>query len=265
LIEIRDLVVDFDTSDGPLRAVDGLSVDIGDNEFVSLIGPSGCGKTTILRSVAALVSPTAGEVRVGGKSPVVARNRREIGVVFQVPVLFQWRTALENVQLPLEIASVPAEERRRQAQEALDLVDLGEFGNHAPDQLSGGMKQRVSIARALVMKPSVLLMDEPFGALDAITRDRLNLELMSIRDRIGGTTLFVTHSIREAVFLSDRVVVLSPRPARVLDVLDVPYPRPRSLSVRDEPSFNALCSQGLNLLEGGWSTLPGEPREEEPP
>jgi NitT/TauT family transport system ATP-binding protein len=219
-----------------------VELEIRPGELVSLIGPSGCGKSTLLRLIGDLLAPTEGSIRVNGKPPRQARLSREYGIVFQQPVLYEWRTVIQNVQLPLEVMRVPAVERRRRAADLLHLVGLTEFADRYPWELSGGMQQRVSIARALSFRPSVLLMDEPFGALDEMTRERLNRELLNIWSETGTTIVFVTHSVAEAVFLSDRVVVMSPRPGRIEAVIDVHLRRPRDADTRDAPAFFALIA-----------------------
>jgi NitT/TauT family transport system ATP-binding protein len=233
-------------------AVANISLAIDAGEFVSLIGPSGCGKSTLLRAAADLLAPNNGRVTVAGENPREARLKRQIGFVFQDPALLEWRTILQNVMLPLELQGIPLKARRVKARELLAITGLSGFESAYPRQLSGGMRQRASIARAMSTEPEVLLMDEPFGALDEITRDRLNMELLELSQRRRMTVLFVTHSIREAVLLSDRVVVMSPRPGRIRRVLEINLPRPRHLSVRAEPRFAALVQEGLAELEGGF-------------
>jgi NitT/TauT family transport system ATP-binding protein len=235
---------------GAVRALQGVDLDVRPGEFVSLIGPSGCGKSTLLRLIGDLLAPTAGSITVNGKTPRQARLSREYGIVFQQPVLYDWRTVVQNVQLPLEVMRVPAAERRARADSLLRLVGLSEFADRYPWQLSGGMQQRVSIARALSFQPSLLLMDEPFGALDEMTRDRLNRELLGVWSETGTTILFVTHSIAEAVFLSDRVVVMSPRPGRIEAVVQVDLPRPRDAASREaERFFHLIAAVRQHLRE----------------
>ena len=226
-----------------VEALRDITMTIGQGEFVSLIGPSGCGKSTLLRLIGDLTSPTSGTVTINGKSAHRARLDRDYGIVFQAPVLFDWRTVEKNVQLPLEVSGVPAAERRERAREMLELVELTQFAGHRPWQLSGGMQQRVAIARALALRPEILLMDEPFGALDEMTRERMNLELLRIWDRTGTTIVFVTHSIPEAVFLSTRVVVMSPRPGRITDVIEVDLPRERNVDTRELDRYFELVTQ----------------------
>ena len=226
-----------------VTAVESIDLEVSAGEFVSLIGPSGCGKSTLLRLVGDLLAPTSGEVRVNGKSPRVARVDRDYGMVFQSATLLDWRTVLDNVALPLEIMDIPRSEREATAREMLELVQLGPFADHHPYELSGGMQQRVSIARALSFKPSLLLMDEPFGALDEMTRERMQMELLRIWQETETTVVFVTHSIPEAVFLSTRVVVMSPRPGRVSELIEVDLAQPREFETREDPRFYGLLTE----------------------
>jgi NitT/TauT family transport system ATP-binding protein len=226
-----------------LHALADVSLDIAEGEFVSLIGPSGCGKSTLLRVIADLLQPTAGTVKVHGKPADVARRERNYGMVFQSPVLYDWRTVERNVQLPLELMKVSKRVRAERCRELLELVGLEEFAKRYPWQLSGGMQQRVAIARALSFRPSILLMDEPFGALDEMTRERLNMELLSIWSQTGTTIVFVTHSIPEAVFLSDRIVIMTPRPGRFEHIVKVDLPRPRGAEIREDEGFFRLIAE----------------------
>jgi NitT/TauT family transport system ATP-binding protein len=251
IVRAERLDLTFETGDGPVHALSDVSLDVGDGEFVSFIGPSGCGKTTFLRCVAALERPTAGALTVNGMTPDEARRARAYGYVFQAPGLYPWRTIGRNVTLPLEIMGYPGPERARRRDEVLTLVELDQFANRYPWQLSGGMQQRASIARALAFDAPLLLMDEPFGALDEIVRDRLNEELLALWGRTGKTILFVTHSIPEAVFLSTRIVVMSPRPGRIADVIDSPLPRDRPLDIRDSPDFLAVAHRVREGLRAG--------------
>jgi NitT/TauT family transport system ATP-binding protein len=212
-------IAGLDKRFGPVHALDGIELTIADGEFVSLIGPSGCGKSTLLRVVADLEQPTAGTVLVAGKSPNQARLDQEYGMAFQAAGLLEWRTVAENVELPLQVHGVAKAERRKRAAELLGLVGLADFARSRPGQLSGGMQQRVAIARALAPSPRLLLMDEPFGALDEMTRERMQAELLRIARETGAAVLFVTHSIPEAAVLSDRVVVMSPRPGRITEIV----------------------------------------------
>jgi NitT/TauT family transport system ATP-binding protein len=241
----------FRTRRATVRALDGIQLSIRDKEFVCLIGPSGCGKSTILSLIAGLMKPTSGALMIDGKSIDAARQAHQIGLVFQDAVLLPWRTAHENVSLPLEVLKFPRSERAERIKAVIDLVGLSGFEQRFPHELSGGMRQRLGIARALSFDPQVLLMDEPFGALDAITRDNMSMELLRIWEQRQKTVVFVTHSISEAVLLSDRVVVLTPRPGRMSATIDNPLPRPRPLHMRDSPQFIALSRQLRNLLESG--------------
>ncbi len=234
-----------------MTALQDVDLEIEPGEFISLIGPSGCGKSTLLRVVGDLIQPTGGDVVVNGKSAHQARVDRDYGIVFQDSVLFDWRTVGRNIGLPLELAGTSREERKRRVQEMLELVELTGFENHHPWQLSGGMQQRVSIARALSFDPALLLMDEPFGALDEMTRERLNLELLRIWKASGSTVIFVTHSISEAVFLSTRVVVMSARPGRIVGIVDVELPQPRTVETREDPRFAELIREVRRLLRKG--------------
>jgi NitT/TauT family transport system ATP-binding protein len=236
---------------GQTLALSGIDLEIGEREFVSLIGPSGCGKSTLLRIIGDLIEPSSGRVVVNGKTARQARNDRDYGIVFQDPVLYDWRTVAKNVSLPLELARWPRQKRAARVEEMLELVELTGFEKHRPWQLSGGMQQRVSIARALSFDPALLLMDEPFGALDEMTRERLNMELLQIWQASGSTVVFVTHSITEAVFLSTRVVVMSPRPGGISEVIPVDLPQPRTATTREEPRFFELVTQVREALHLG--------------
>jgi len=257
VISINNISKKFRGSDGEqIHAIDNINFDIVEGEFISLIGPSGCGKSTLLRMIADLIEPSEGAISINGKSPRQARLDRDYGFVFQSPTLYDWRTVLQNVELPLEIMKYPQTKRRQRAEEMLHLVELGAFVNKYPWQLSGGMQQRVSIARALAFEPTILLMDEPFGALDEMTRERMNNELLRIWTAIPHmTVVFVTHSIAEAVYLSDRVVVLSARPGRLATIIDVDLPRPRGPETRDLDGFFHLTSQVRHALRGGVGDL----------
>ncbi len=251
VVRAEGLTLTFETGDGQIHALKDVDLDIRRGDFVSFIGPSGCGKTTFLRCVAGLEEPTGGTLTVNGVSPDEARRARSYGYVFQAAGLYPWRTIAGNVRLPLEIMGFSAAEKKRRVAETLALVDLDEFGGKYPWQLSGGMQQRASIARALSFDAEILLMDEPFGALDEIVRDRLNEELLRLWDRTGKTTLFVTHSIPEAVYLSTRIVVMSPRPGRIADVIDSPLPRERPLDIRDSRDFIKIAHRVREGLRGG--------------
>jgi NitT/TauT family transport system ATP-binding protein len=236
---------------GGVTALQGIDLDVERGEFISLIGPSGCGKSTLLRVVGDLVEPTAGEILVNGKSAHRARLDRDYGIVFQAAVLYDWRTVAKNIALPLELLGWSRGKRAQRVSEMVELVELGGFEKHYPWQLSGGMQQRVSIARALSFSPALLLMDEPFGALDEMTRERLNIELLRIWSETGSTVIFVTHSISEAVFLSTRVVVMSARPGRITSVVPVDLPQPRTSQTREEPAFFELVTQVREALHAG--------------
>ena len=243
IVSIENVSKVFGNGANSTTALHRVNLSIQPGEFVSLIGPSGCGKSTLLRLVADLLQPTEGTIRVKGKTPRQARLDRDYGIVFQSPVLYDWRTVKRNVQLPLEIMRYPPAERERLAEEMLTLVGLAEFRNHRPWQLSGGMQQRVAIARALAFKPSILLMDEPFGALDELTRERMNYELLNIWGQTNTTVIFVTHSIPEAVFLSSRVVVMTPRPGKIEKVISIDLPRPRTFETREQTRFFELVTE----------------------
>jgi NitT/TauT family transport system ATP-binding protein len=248
-VEFRGCSVTFSGPNGPVEALRDVSLAVRAGEFVSLIGPSGCGKSTLLRLAADVIAPTSGAVAVLDRAPAAARRERAFGVVFQDPALLPWRTLEQNVALPLEIAGAPPAQRRGLAARLIDLVGLSGFERARPAQLSGGMRQRAAIARALTVEPQVLLMDEPFSAVDELTRDRLNQELLGIWRRTGAAVLFVTHSIEEAVYLSDRIVVLTRRPGRVAAVLDVDLPRPRSLAIKRTPAAFEQASRVRLALE----------------
>jgi NitT/TauT family transport system ATP-binding protein len=252
-VELRGVSRTFDTADGKIDALANVDLRISSGEFVSLIGPSGCGKTTLLRLVADLERPTAGTVLVNGVSPAAARRRRDYGFVFQTPALYPWRSIERNVMLPLEVMGVPAAERKRRAGDLLALVNLLGFQRKFPWQLSGGMQQLASIARALSFDPALLLMDEPFGALDEIARDRLNEQLLRLWVKTRKTVLFVTHSIPEAVFLSTRIAVMSPRPGRIVDMIESSFPRDRALEIRDTLEFGELARRVRLGLRSGRS------------
>ena len=236
-VEVSDVVRVFPTPEGSVRALDGVSFDVREGEFLSIVGPSGCGKSTLAMLIAGLMRPTSGVLAVAGRT--VDRPQTSLGIVFQNPVLLAWRSALDNVLLQVEMRGQDPRRHRERAIELLKSVGLEGFERRLPHELSGGMKQRVAICRALIHDPPLLLMDEPFGALDALTRDQMTLDIQSICARGGKTVLFITHSITEAVFLSDRIIVMTPRPGRVDTILDVKLPRPRRLAVRDDLQFTA--------------------------
>jgi NitT/TauT family transport system ATP-binding protein len=233
---------------GDVTALQDIDLELDPGEFVSLIGPSGCGKSTLLRVIGDLIEPSAGTVTINGKPARQARADRDYGIVFQDSVLFDWRTVTKNIALPLELLGWDRARRQARVDEMLELVELQGFAGHYPWQLSGGMQQRVSIARALTFEPALLLMDEPFGALDEMTRERLNLELLSIWQKLESTVVFVTHSISEAVFLSTRVVVMSPRPGRIAGVVPIDLAYPRTVETREDPHFFELVTQVRELL-----------------
>jgi len=251
VIAARDLGVTFAAGGHETVALTGVDLTIRKGEFVSLIGPSGCGKTTLLRLIADLTQATSGSLTVNGTTPAEARQQRAYGYVFQAPALYPWRNVERNVMLPLEVMGLPRAERQQRAARVLDLVGLGEFRRRFPWQLSGGMQQRASIARALSFEPRLLLMDEPFGALDEITRDGLTLHLHQLWRRTGLTAVFVTHSVLEAVFLSTRIVVMSSRPGRVVAVINSRLPRERDLDVRETPQFLAVAHEVRVALREG--------------
>ncbi len=253
VIDVQNLSLTFETADGPVYALSEVDLTVNAGDFVSFIGPSGCGKTTLLRVIADLERQTAGTISVNGVAPHEARQARAYGYVFQAPALYPWRTVERNVMLPLEIMGMSGAERRERAERYLDLVNLKGFEKKFPWQLSGGMQQRVSIARALSFEPDLLLMDEPFGALDEITRDHLNEQLLRLWERTGKTVIFVTHSIPEAVFLSSKIVVMSPRPGRIIDVIDCNLPPDRTLDSRESQDFAEIAHRVREGLRAGHS------------
>lgn len=237
LIRIESVSKRFGGPNDGVLALRDVSLTVRPGEFLSIIGPSGCGKSTLLRLIGDLLAPTAGRISIDGRAPADARRAREYGIVFQSPTLMEWRSIERNIELPLEISGVPADERQERSQQLLDLIRLRDFAARYPAELSVGMQQQVAIARALAYRPSILLMDEPFGALDELTRERLGRELLEIWERTGVTILFVTHSVSEAVVLSDRVAVLSPRPGHVEQVVEIGLPRPRAPEMQEWPDF----------------------------
>ncbi|MBE2267267.1 MAG: ABC transporter ATP-binding protein [Anaerolinea sp.] len=253
IISIKNLSKTFRGSDGfNVHALENINLEVEQGEFISLIGPSGCGKSTLLRIIADLIESSGGSLTVNGKTAQQARKDRDYGFVFQSPTLYEWRTVQKNVELPLEIMKHPREQRAERAREMLKLVELAGFEHKYPWQLSGGMQQRVSIARALAFEPRILLMDEPFGALDEMTRERMNNELLRIWGALSEmTVIFVTHSINEAVYLSSRVVVMSPRPGRISEVIPINLPRPRGPETRDLDDFFHLTNQVRHALRQG--------------
>jgi NitT/TauT family transport system ATP-binding protein len=251
VISAKDLDLTFQTNDGPVHALKGVSLDIEKGDFVSFIGPSGCGKTTFLRCMADLEQPTGGSITVNGVSAADARAARAYGYVFQAAGLYPWRTIGGNISLPLEIMGYTKEDQRARVARVLELVELAGFEKKFPWQLSGGMQQRASIARALAFDADILLMDEPFGALDEIVRDHLNEQLLKLWARTEKTIAFVTHSIPEAVYLSTKIVVMSPRPGRITDVIDSPLPKDRPLDIRETPEFLEVAHRVREGLRAG--------------
>ena len=239
----KSLDLTFATNDGPVHALKDVNLDINEGDFVSFIGPSGCGKTTFLRVLADLEKPTNGMVQINGVSPTTARENRAYGYVFQAPGLYPWRTIGKNIKLPLEIIGLGKQEQKTRVETVLKLVDLLDFEHKFPWQLSGGMQQRASIARALAFDADILLMDEPFGALDEIVRDHLNEQLLDLWKTTSKTICFVTHSIPEAVYLSTKIVVMSPRPGRIIDVIESTLPNERPLDIRESPEFIAIAQR----------------------
>jgi NitT/TauT family transport system ATP-binding protein len=253
VVSAKDLGLTFQTADGPVTALTGVNLTVEKGDFVSFIGPSGCGKTTFLRVIADLEKPTSGTITVNGLSPEEARKRRAYGYVFQAAALYPWRTIEKNIALPLEIMGHSRDEQKARVARTLDLVNLTGFGKKYPWQLSGGMQQRASIARALAFDADLLLMDEPFGALDEIVRDHLNEQLLKLWAATQKTICFVTHSIPEAVYLSTKIVVMSPRPGRVTDIIDSPLPKDRPLGIRETPEFLEIAHRVREGLRAGHS------------
>lgn len=253
VVDARDISLTFETADGTVQALSNVSLQIAEGEFVSFIGPSGCGKTTMLRVIADLQQPSSGSLQVNGMTAENARLARSYGYVFQAPALFPWRTIEKNLRLPLEIMGFSEIDQQQRVERYLSLVNLTGFERKYPWQLSGGMQQRVSIARALSFDPALLLMDEPFGALDEIVRDHLNEQLLQLWRSTEKTILFVTHSIQEAVFLSSKIVVMSPRPGRIVDVIDCDFPADRSLEIRETPAFLQVAQRVRMGLRAGHS------------
>ncbi|MGH6906887.1 MAG: ABC transporter ATP-binding protein [Aestuariivirga sp.] len=251
VIEAEGLSLTFTTADGPVYALSKIDLSVAGGEFISFIGPSGCGKTTLLRVIADLEAASSGTIRVNGMSPREARLNRSYGYVFQAPALYPWRDVESNVGLPLEIMGLNS--RAERIKRNLELVNLNGFERKFPWQLSGGMQQRVSIARALAFDPQLLLMDEPFGALDEIVRDKLNQQLLELWDRTKKTVVFVTHSIPEAVFLSSKIVVMSPRPGRIIDVIESNFPKNRTLDIRETQAFLKVAHRVREGLKAGRS------------
>lgn len=251
-VRIEDLWVQFPDKDGgePVTALQNVNLEIRQGEFISLVGPSGCGKTTLLRAIADLQKPTSGSISVRGKTPREIRMEKKFGIVFQSPVLYDWRTVRRNVCMPMELMGLPKKYRTARVTEMLELVGLYNFGLKYPHELSGGMQQRVGIARALAIDPEILLMDEPFSALDEFTKEKLHEDVLKIWRKTNKTILFVTHNIQEAVFLSDRVVVMSPHPGRISAVIDINLPRPRKLSDKNSVELVELIAKVRSSFEG---------------
>jgi NitT/TauT family transport system ATP-binding protein len=250
-IDAKGLHLTFETNDGPVHALQDVNLEINKGDFVSFIGPSGCGKTTFLRCIAGLETPSSGHISVNGLTPDEARRARAYGYVFQAAGLYPWRTIGGNIRLPLEIMGFSKFEMSERVERVLELVDLTGFDKKFPWQLSGGMQQRASIARALAFDADILLMDEPFGALDEIVRDHLNEQLLQLWARTEKTIGFVTHSIPEAVYLSTKIVVMSPRPGRITDVIDSSLPKQRPLDIRDSPEFISIAQRVRDGLRAG--------------
>ena len=251
-IKIDDVSMVFDSNDGTkVNALEHVSLDVKKGELISLVGPSGCGKTTLLRMISNLEEPTDGEIHVMGMTPREVRLQQKFGIVFQQPVLFDWRTVKKNIELPLEIMYYSKKDRSDRADETLKLVGLSDFAGRYPRELSGGMQQRVNIARAFAIRPEILLMDEPFSALDEFTKEKLHEDLLRIWRKTNKTIIFVTHNIAESVFLSDRVCVLSPHPGRLSAIVDIDLPRPRTLEMRDTEQFTKLVKKVRDSFEGG--------------
>ncbi|MFZ1814566.1 MAG: ABC transporter ATP-binding protein [Rhizobiaceae bacterium] len=253
VISASNLSLTYETNDGPVHALSNVDLDIGKGEFVSFIGPSGCGKTTFLRVIADLEKPTGGSITVNGMTPQEARQKRAYGYVFQAAALFPWRTIEKNVAMPLEIMGYTRAQKAERVARTMELVNLSGFEKKYPWQLSGGMQQRASIARALAFDADLLLMDEPFGALDEIVRDHLNEQLLELWKRTSKTICFVTHSIPEAVYLSTKIVVMSPRPGRVTDVIESTLPEKRPLEIRESPEFLKIAHRVREGLRAGHS------------
>ncbi|OOM80499.1 ABC transporter ATP-binding protein [Clostridium sp. BL-8] len=251
-IKIENLSMVYQDKNGgePVTALKNVNLEVKEGEFISLLGPSGCGKTTLLRIIADLLQPSSGKVTVRGQTPRDIRLQKKYGIVFQNPVLYDWRTVRRNVCMPMELLGMPKPKRTERVTEMLDLVGLTNFGKHYPYELSGGMQQRVGIARALAINPEILLMDEPFSALDEFTREKLHEDLLNIWTKTKKTVIFVTHNISEAVFLSDKVVVLSPHPGRVSAVIDIDIPRPRNMESKQTTQFYDYITKIRNSFEG---------------
>jgi NitT/TauT family transport system ATP-binding protein len=256
LVSVTNVQKTYFTRQASVQAVSSASIDVARGEFVSLLGPSGCGKSTLLMMIAGLEQPTGGSISLAGSE--VREPRRDIGIIFQDATLLPWKSALDNVLFPVRILRLPIEPYRRRARELLAMVGLSEFENKKPSQLSGGMRQRVAICRALIHDPDILLMDEPFSALDAITRDQMNVALSEILETYKKTVIFVTHSIREAAFLSDRVVVMGGRPSSIMLDMKMPFERPRRFEIEDTPEFVAVCRKLRLTIEAAHGSAPSQ-------
>jgi NitT/TauT family transport system ATP-binding protein len=252
LLQMVNTSVYFGSNESAVHALDQVSIDIYEEEFISIIGPSGCGKSTLLNLLGGLIQPTQGKILLKGMPIDRRRHKGILGYVFQEAVLLPWRNIIENILLSIEVVGKNRNNYRQKARELLALVGLSDFESASPDQLSGGMKQRACIARALILDPNILLMDEPFGALDEITRTRMNEELQDIWLKTRKTIVFVTHSVQEAAFLADRVAIISHRPGRLIGMVDIPFPRPREMDLLADPEFQKIAQQLRNHLYGGY-------------
>ena len=248
-IVVRNLEKVFDSKNGPFLALNDINLEINEGDFVSIIGPSGCGKTTLMRCLCNLEGITSGTIEINGKSPNEARINRDFGMVFQTAGLLNWRNAMENVFLPIELSGMDKNKFKYKVNELLDLVNLNGFENNYPHELSGGMQQRVSIARALILEPQILFMDEPFGSLDHITREKLNIELLNIWVKTKQTIIFITHNIREAIFLSDKIFVMSSNPGEIKEIINLDLKRPRDEQIKKTSEFKELELMGETLLQ----------------
>ena len=248
-IKVKNLKKVFDSKNGPFLALNDINIEINEGDFISIIGPSGCGKTTLMRCLCNLEDITSGTIEINGKSPNEARTDRDFGMVFQTAGLLNWRNSIENVLLPVELSGMDKNQFKDKVNELLDLVNLNGFENNYPHELSGGMQQRVSIARALILEPKILFMDEPFGSLDHITREKLNIELLNIWEKTKQTIIFITHNIREAIFLSDKIFVMSSNPGEIKEIIDFDLKRPRDEQIKKTNKFKELELMGETLLQ----------------
>ncbi len=245
-LSLREIALTYSTSRGPLPALGPLSIDVENGEFVAVLGPSGCGKSTLLKILSGLLQPSAGQAFLGGT--IIDKPRQDVGIVFQQPTLLPWKNVRDNVLMPVRVLGIYSPAYRKKADELIEMVGLDQFAQHYPHELSGGMQQRVAIARGLIHEPKLLLMDEPFAALDALTREQMILELQAIWERTGKSVVFITHSIPEAAFMADRIVVLSSRPGRVIHIENVGLARPRGLESMAAPEFVAICDRLRRLF-----------------